>query len=94
MTAFARCMMVKQYLGEYVRSDGRRFRVFATGDDRFFLFDPLDRHGCSLCCQFPVRKARLPRRMRGALNHGCSYHEAPAQSTYCRAPKQAEAHGC
>ena len=62
--------MVKQYVAVVQNHRGRRFMVFCTGDDRYYLFDPLDRDGCSLCTGFPVKKTDLRRDLRSALAHG------------------------
>lgn len=59
--SFAPCMMVKQWLGEIETEGGDRYRVFETGDAKFVLIDPIDRHGASLCMQFPMRKTRMRR---------------------------------
>jgi hypothetical protein len=65
-----RCLQVKQYVGE-VRTDRGCFRVFRTGDDHFYLFDPFDpATGASGCIGFPVEKARLRDDLRRALAHG------------------------
>ena len=60
---------VKQYVA-VVRSRWCRFRVFATGDARWYLFDQLDEHGCSTTLQFPVKKSDLKPEIRRALAHG------------------------
>lgn len=62
-------LMVKQYVAEVA---GRfcKFRVFETGDPRFYLFDPIDPYGCSTCNQFPVRKTDLKPSIRRLLRHG------------------------
>jgi hypothetical protein len=62
---------VKQYVA-VIRSQatGVRFRVFTTGSDRHYLFDPLDEDGCSLCNAFPVLKSDLKPELRRALRHG------------------------
>ncbi len=52
------------------RVTGVRFRVFTTGDDRYYLFDPLDEHDCSRCMSFPVLKADLKPEIRRALRQG------------------------
>jgi hypothetical protein len=66
---FPRNLMVKQFVAT-VRSRWGRFRVFTTGDDRYYLFDPLDWDGCSGCIGFPVLKADLKPAIRRALRHG------------------------
>jgi hypothetical protein len=62
--------MVKQYVAVVKSRTGQRFRVFETGDPKFYLFDPLDKDDCSGCIQFPVRKADLRPDIRRALSHG------------------------
>ena len=55
-----RAYQIKQYVA-VVKSPttGCRFRIFETGDPKFYLFDLLDRYDCSTTIQFPVRKADL-----------------------------------
>lgn len=62
---------VKQYVA-VMRSPktGVRFRVFTTGSEKHYLFDPLDEDDCSTCCQFPVLKAELRPEVRRMLRHG------------------------
>lgn len=62
---------VKQYVGVVRLSSGRRCRVFKTGDDKWYLFDPLDAYDCSMLAQFPVEKKRLRDDLRRALSNGC-----------------------
>jgi hypothetical protein len=62
--------MVKQYVAVVQNRFGQRFMVFRTGDEQFYLFDPLDRGGCSTCRGFPVERARLRDALRRALAHG------------------------
>lgn len=66
---FAPEMMVKQYVGR-IHGAWCEFQVFETGDPKFYLFDPLDRQGCSTCMQFPVKKADLKPEVRRALKGG------------------------
>ena len=69
---FDPCYQVKQYVA-VIRSPttGGRFRVFRTGDERFYLFDMLiGETGISSTIQFPVRKADLRPDIRRALAHG------------------------
>jgi hypothetical protein len=61
--------MVKQYVAELQGKYGR-FRVYRTGDDKYYLFDPLDKDDCSGCIAFPVLKADLKKDVRRALAHG------------------------
>lgn len=57
-----RASMVKQWVGEITGSRGQRFRVFTTGDDKYYYFDPIDpKTGCSGCIGFPVLKSRIKR---------------------------------
>ena len=71
LSGFPLELMVKQYV-TVLRSPttGIRFQVFKTGDEKYYLFDPLDDHGCSTCLQFPVLKADLKIQYRRALAHG------------------------
>lgn len=66
-----RAYMVKQWVAEIQTSRGARFRVFTTGDDKYYFFDPIDRDGCSGCIGFPVRKTELRRDVASMLNRGC-----------------------
>lgn len=62
---------VKQYVAVVKsRETGCQFRVFETGDPKFYLFDLLDEYDCSTTIQFPVRKADLNPEIRRALRHG------------------------
>lgn len=54
-----RRFMVKQWVGEILTAHGAKFRVFTTGDDRWYLFDPISPDGGSGCIAFPVLKSRL-----------------------------------
>ncbi len=63
---------VKQYVGE-VEGSLARFRVFKTGDERWYLFCTLDRHGCDVGMHFPVRKTELHPEVKRALAHGYSF---------------------
>jgi hypothetical protein len=62
--------MVKQYVAVVRNARGIRLRVFKTGDEKFYLFDPLDENDCSRCNAFPVRKSLLRPDIRRALAHG------------------------
>lgn len=66
----SRAFMVKQYVTVVRNRRGQRFRVFETGDPKFYLFDPLDAWDCSGGIQFPVRKTELRADIRQALRHG------------------------
>ena len=70
---------VKQYVA-MVQGEWCRFRVFTTGNEQYYLFDPLDAYGCSLCNQFPVRKKDLRDDLRRALAHG--YGNADPRLTF------------
>lgn len=61
---------VKQFVAEMRSSTGTRFRVYTTGSDRHYIFDPIERYGCSYCQGFPVLKARLRPELRRTLAHG------------------------
>ena len=67
-----RKLMIKQYVG---RVYGKRvqFQVFESGDPQYYVFDPLDRDGSSMCNQFAVAKKDLQKDVRFALRHGCDY---------------------
>jgi hypothetical protein len=71
MADFPRYLMVKQYVAVVRSRTGQRFRVFTTGDDKYYLFDPVAQDGCSGCIGFPVLKASLRREVRSMLNRGC-----------------------
>jgi len=62
--------MVKQYVAVVKSRTGQRFMVFRTGDEKYYLFDPIDKDGCSYCRGFPVLKADLRSEIRRALSHG------------------------
>lgn len=62
---------VKQYVA-VVQGPWCRFQVFQTGDDKYYLFDPLHPdYGTSMCMAFPVLKKELRDDLRRALAHGC-----------------------
>lgn len=67
---FPRNLMVKQFVARVRSRTGQRFNVFETGDEKYYLFDPIDRDGCSYCNQFPVLKKDLRDDIRRALRHG------------------------
>lgn len=70
MGDFSGVFMVKQYVA-VVRSCRCRFRVFTTGDPRYYLFDRLmEETSISSGCPFPVLKADLSPAIRRALAHG------------------------
>jgi hypothetical protein len=63
--------MVQQYVAVVQNRRGQRFRVYKTGDERYYLFDPLvPGTDCSGCVAFPVRKSDLITPIRRALAHG------------------------
>lgn len=63
--------MVKQYVAQVRSRTGQYFRVFQTGEEKYYLFDPLDgKDGCSRCNGFPVVKRDLRPDLRRALAHG------------------------
>jgi hypothetical protein len=72
--------MVKQFVGEVHGltpwGSPVDFRVFETGDAKFWLFDRLDPAGCSLCEALPYAKASLRKELRRALNHGQTFTSA------------------
>jgi hypothetical protein len=63
-----RRMMVKQFLGHVANPRGQRFRVFTTGDEKYYLLDPLiPGTDCSGCVQFPVLRRVLNQRLRAKV---------------------------
>lgn len=62
-------MQAKQYVAK-VRSRWYAFRIFATGNPRFYLFCQVDAFDCNTGLQFPVTKAALRPEVRRALAHG------------------------
>ena len=72
VSGFDRRYQVKQYVGE-VEGSRATFRVFKTGDDRWYLFCTIDRDGCDVGVQFPVRKTDLHPEVKRALAHGYSF---------------------
>lgn len=51
--------------------EGQRFRVFTTGDPKYYLFCPLyEETSITWGDPFPVLKSSLPRKVRSALNNG------------------------
>lgn len=65
-----RAFMVKQYVAVVQSRSGQKFMVFRTGDEKYYLFDPLRPDGTSGCMAFPVRKTSLRRDIASALAHG------------------------
>ncbi len=70
MTGFDRRYQVMQHVAVVQNATGMRFRVYRTGEAGWYLFDPLDADGCSLCRAFPVRTSDLRPDLRRALAHG------------------------
>jgi hypothetical protein len=71
MRGFAPEMQVKQYVAVIKNSRGRRFRVFETGDPKFYLFSTIAPDGTEGGLQFPVLKKNLRPDIRRALARGC-----------------------
>jgi len=66
---------VKQYVAE-IKLETTSFRVFKTGDERFFLFAQVNpKTECDTGLQIPVEKSRLKRDILRALNNGWGYHQ-------------------
>lgn len=63
---------VKQYVGR-VRGRFGTFRVFETGDARYYLFSQVDEFDCDIGRMFPVRKAELRDEVKWALARGISF---------------------
>jgi hypothetical protein len=64
-------MGVKQYVAVLQKASGGRFMVFATGDQKYYLFSQLYPGTLTATgLSFPVRKADLRRDVRSALAHG------------------------
>lgn len=69
--SFAPEMQVKQYVAVVRNSRGIRFRVFKTGSEKHYLFDPMiPGTDGSACAGFPVLKKNLRDDIRKALAHG------------------------
>jgi hypothetical protein len=66
MTGFASEMQPKGYVAEINGRFGTRYRVFTTGNPKYYLFVCIE--DCRI--QFPVLKARLRPDVRKALAHG------------------------
>jgi hypothetical protein len=67
---FAPEMQVKQYVAVVRSKSGVRFRVFQTGDQKFYLFSSIAPDGREGELQFPVLKTNLRDDIRRALAHG------------------------
>lgn len=64
----------KQFVGE-VKGKLGHFRVFESGDPRYYLFESLSPTGCSFGLHFPVLKHKLKDEVKKALRrHG--YYES------------------
>jgi len=63
---------VKQYVGK-VRGRFGVFRVFETGDARFYIFCQVDDNDCDIGRMFPVRKSELRDEVKWALARGISF---------------------
>lgn len=60
MNAGKGCYGVKQWVCELPRkASGSRFRVFTTGDPKYYLFALLDPNGMDWGIHLPVRKTNL-----------------------------------
>lgn len=64
-------MMTKQYVAVVQNGHGSRFRVFETGNPKFYLFSTIAPDGTEGGLQFPVLKADLRDNIRKMLRHGC-----------------------
>lgn len=64
-------LQVKQHVAVVVNSRGSRFRVFETGNPRYYLFSTVSPNGVEGGLQFPVLKADLRDDIRRMLRHGC-----------------------
>ena len=68
---YALCIQVKQYVAVVANTRGQRFCVFKTGDEKYYLFDPLiGDTSMSAGNPFPVAKKSLRDDLRRALLHG------------------------
>jgi hypothetical protein len=65
-------MGVKQYVGRVTGKRGS-FRVFETGDSKFYLFSQVDEYDCDIGRIFLVRKAELRDEVKWALAHAFSF---------------------
>jgi len=63
-------MQVKQYVAVVQNSRGSRFRVFETGDPKFYLLSAIAPDGAEGGLQFSVLKADLRDDVRRALRRG------------------------
>ncbi len=67
---FPPCLQVKQHVAVVKNARGLRFRVFVTGDPRFYLFSAIAPDGSEGALQFPVRKTDLRPDIRRAFANG------------------------
>ncbi|MGH9968106.1 MAG: hypothetical protein ACREBG_09780 [Pyrinomonadaceae bacterium] len=63
-------MQVKQHVAVVQNSRGARFRVFETGNPKFYLFSTIAPDGTEGGLQFPVRKTDLRDDIRRMLRYG------------------------
>jgi hypothetical protein len=68
--SFAPEMMVKQYVAVVKGKFGARWRVFQTGDPKYYLFSSIAPDGTEGGLQFPVLKKDLKKEIKSALAHG------------------------
>lgn len=67
---FHRAMQVKQYVAE-IRLKTSWFRVFRTGDPKYYLFSQVNpKTRCDTGLHFPVARKRLRRDVASGLRHG------------------------
>ena len=69
---FHKSFQVKQYIAE-VYSKRNGFKVFRTGDPKFYLFCQMDKTGCDAGLHIPVLKRRLQRNIARGLANGWGY---------------------
>ena len=60
----------KQFVAVVEGRTGSHFMVFKCGNERFYLFQPIDEAGCAIGQSFPVERKRLWDDIRKALAHG------------------------
>jgi hypothetical protein len=65
-----RFMGVTRHIG-IVRTSYADFRVFKTGDPKYYLFCMLDKNGCDTGIHHPILKTRLKNEVKSALANGC-----------------------
>lgn len=69
MILLDRRYMVKQYVTKIQGGRGI-FRVFETGDPKWYLFSMVDQYDCDTGIHIPILKTDLRRDVRHALRHG------------------------